>query len=94
MNGFIETNVKWRVLTVNTYRYKFYVTLYSEIYVKENGELIEEGDRIIDDKLADTMERIAADPMSFYTGDLAADIVADLAEYGKLQTKTLQKLIQ
>lgn len=38
------------------------------------------GDTIVDEKLAVTLERIAADPESFYTGELAEDILADLAE--------------
>ena len=35
------------------------------------------------EKLGDTLTRIAEDPEDFYTGTLAQDIVDDIAEYGK-----------
>ncbi|ELU07928.1 hypothetical protein CAPTEDRAFT_80444, partial [Capitella teleta] len=50
----------------------------AEIFIKEDGELIEEGDIITNEKLGQTMRRIAQDPMSFYTGSLAQDIVDDI----------------
>lgn len=34
-------------------------------------------------KLADTFEKIADDPHTFYNGSLADDIVADIREAGK-----------
>ena len=46
----------------------------------ENDKVKKEGDTIVDEKLAVTLERIAADPESFYTGELADDILADLAD--------------
>ena len=49
----------------------------------ENGELKQEGDMMYNEKLAVTMERIADDPYTYYLGSLAADIAADIAEYGK-----------
>ena len=55
---------------------------FSELYILPDGDLIVEGDVITDPKLAVTMQRIADDPMSFYTGTLANDIIADLEEYG------------
>ncbi|ELT90575.1 hypothetical protein CAPTEDRAFT_194162 [Capitella teleta] len=52
----------------------------------KDGELIEEGDIITNEKLGQTMRRIAQDPMSFYTGSLAQDIVDDIAEYDGIIT--------
>ena len=46
----------------------------------ENDKVKKEGDTIVDEKLAVTLERIAANPESFYTGELADDILADLAD--------------
>lgn len=39
---------------------------------------------MINKKFAKTLRRIAADPDDFYTGELAKDIVADIAEYGNV----------
>ncbi|ELT90576.1 hypothetical protein CAPTEDRAFT_2729 [Capitella teleta] len=58
----------------------------AEIFIKEDGELIQEGDIITNEKLGQTMRRIAQDPMSFYTGSLAQDIVDDIAEYDGIIT--------
>jgi len=55
-------------------------TLNWEVYLDENNKVKTKGDTIVDEKLAVTLERIAADPESFYTGELAEDILADLAE--------------
>lgn len=55
---------------------------YSELLVKENGSLIQEGDLLVNPKLGATLRRIADDPMAYYNGTLADDIVADLMEYG------------
>ena len=42
---------------------------------------------IVDEKLAVTLEKIASDPKSFYTGDLAKDIIDDLEEINSIITK-------
>ena len=55
----------------------------SEVFVKRDGSLVTEGDILVDYKLAKTFRRIAADPMGFYTGSLAQDIVADIKERGQ-----------
>ena len=60
----------------------------SEIFVKSDGSLLQEGDLLINIKLGQTLRRIAADPGTFYNGSLAADIVADIAEYGGNITAT------
>jgi len=59
----------------------------AELFVKEDGTLIKTGDLLVNAKLGATMRIIADDPMSFYRGQLADDIVADLQEYGSNITK-------
>jgi len=54
----------------------------SELFVKPDGSLYQEGDLLKNPKLAATLKRIAADPMTFHNGTLAQDIVQDLHEYG------------
>ena len=50
--------------------------------MKRNGMPHNEGDIIRRPKLAKTLKVIAADPMSFYNGSLADDIIADIQEAG------------
>jgi len=50
--------------------------------VKKNGLLVQEGDLLKNPKLARTFRRIADDPMSYYEGSLARDIVDDITDYG------------
>jgi len=45
----------------------------AELFLKEDGSLIETGDLLVNPKLGQTMRRIAEDPTSFYTGSLAQD---------------------
>ena len=59
--------------------------LHRELFVKKDGSLIQEGDLLKNPKLALTFYRIAEDPMSYYKGSLARDIVDDIADYGKRQ---------
>ena len=56
--------------------------LLREILTDSNGLLLGEGDIARDEKLAVTMEKIAADPHDFYEGKLAQDIVDDVADFG------------
>jgi len=51
--------------------------------VKGDGTLVQAGDLLVNPRLAKTLRTIAEDPMSFYTGQLARDIVADLQDYGE-----------
>lgn len=51
--------------------------------MKPNGRLYVPGDVLRRPKLALTLRRIANDPISFYSGSLADDIVADIHERGK-----------
>ena len=57
---------------------------FSEIFVKEDGSLVQEGDIMTRPKMAVTLRKIADDPFTFYNGSLADDIVADIADYGKI----------
>ena len=45
--------------------------------------LLEAGDILKRPKMAVTLEAIAADPETFYKGQLAQDIVDDIKEYGR-----------
>lgn len=59
-----------------------YHSISRELFVKEDGTLVQEGDLLKNPKLGATLRAIAADPFTFYNGSLAADIVQDLSEYG------------
>lgn len=50
--------------------------------MKNDGSLVKMGDFMINKKLGATLRRVGADPMTFYTGSLAQDIVDDIKEYG------------
>ncbi|HIK30034.1 MAG TPA: gamma-glutamyltransferase [Oscillatoriales cyanobacterium M59_W2019_021] len=52
-----------------------------------DGEAYRVGDRLIQPDLAETLERIAADPQSFYTGEIAGAIADDMAANGGLVTR-------
>ncbi len=56
----------------------------SEVFVKGDGSLYNEGEILRRPQLAKTLKRIAdLGGQDFYTGRLAADIVADLQDHGK-----------
>jgi len=57
-----------------------------EFITNEDGTLIREGDLLVNPKLGKTLRIIADDPQSFYHGQLAEDIVADLKEHGGIIT--------
>ena len=50
--------------------------------MKQDGSLVKEGDLLKNPKLARTLCRIAKDPMSFYNGRLAREIVDDINDRG------------
>ena len=60
--------------------------------MKGDGQFVQVGDVILNTKLGTTLRRIAADPMTFYNGSLASDIIADLADYGKTLEQTSLKI--
>ncbi|MGB3189750.1 MAG: gamma-glutamyltransferase [Limnoraphis sp.] len=51
-----------------------------------NGELYQPGEVLIQQDLATTLKRIAEDPNSFYRGEIAEAIAADMAKNGGLMT--------
>ena len=53
--------------------------------MKNDGSLIQEGNLLKNPKLARTFRRIAEDPMTYYKGSLAHEIVNDITDYGILQ---------
>ncbi|XP_051964913.1 glutathione hydrolase 5 proenzyme-like [Xyrauchen texanus] len=54
-----------------------------QLYQNEQGELLKEGDIVRFEKLADTLEKIAAHGAdAFYTGDIGKDLVNDIKEAG------------
>lgn len=51
-----------------------------------NGQPLKKGDRLIQTDLAETLQKIATNPQSFYTGDIAKAIVADMKNNQGLMT--------
>ncbi len=58
-----------------------------DIYAK-NGVPLKGGETMKRPLYADTLQKIADNPMDFYTGDLAQDIVDDIWERGIYTTHT------
>ncbi|MBD2209538.1 gamma-glutamyltransferase [Nostoc linckia FACHB-104] len=56
-----------------------------EIFTR-NGEYYQPGERLVQRDLAKTLEAIAQNPQSFYTGNIAQAIAADMAKNGGLIT--------
>lgn len=56
-----------------------------EIFTRR-GAMYAVGDRLLQPSLAQTLEKIAANPQSFYTGDIARAIADDMAKNGGLIT--------
>ncbi|KAJ8044897.1 Glutathione hydrolase 1 proenzyme [Holothuria leucospilota] len=60
-----------------------------KIFVKEDGSLHKAGDKMTRLKLADTLQKIAeGGKEAFYSGQLADDIILDIAEYDGIISKT------
>ena len=53
---------------------------------QRNGDFLKQGDRFTQPELARTLRRIAADPASFYTGPMAAELAASMQKGGGLIT--------
>ncbi|MDZ8055803.1 MAG: gamma-glutamyltransferase [Aulosira sp. ZfuVER01] len=56
-----------------------------EIFIR-NGEYYQPGEKLVQRDLAKTLEAIAQNPQSFYTGSIAQAIAADMAKNGGLMT--------
>ncbi|MBD2200009.1 MULTISPECIES: gamma-glutamyltransferase [Calothrix] len=56
-----------------------------EIFTR-NGEYYQSGEKLVQRDLAQTLEAIAQNPQSFYTGNIAQAIAADMAKNGGLIT--------
>ncbi|PIK52145.1 putative gamma-glutamyltranspeptidase 1-like [Apostichopus japonicus] len=61
----------------------------SEVFLKEDGELYEDGDLMTRPKLADTLQTIADEGVeAFYSGSLADNIIADIKDYDGIVNRT------
>ncbi|MBE9006572.1 gamma-glutamyltransferase [Fortiea sp. LEGE XX443] len=87
-NGFvIGTESNWRLLQVLQARQK--KILYNEAaraIFSRNGEFYQPGEKLVQRDLAHTLESIAENPQSFYTGKIARAIASDMAQNGGLIT--------
>ena len=61
--------------------------------LKPDGTPYKEGDILKRPKLARTLKVIAADPMSFYNGSLADDVVADIQEAGIIYFAITERML-
>ena len=60
----------------------------AKIYTNGKGELLDEGDVLVNEDLARSLERIAEEgPQTFYRGSMAEEIILDLESHGGLVTK-------
>lgn len=59
---------------------------FSELLLDKNGTLRKKGDKIKNEKYAKTLERVQKDPESFYSGELASDIVNDIKKVNGIVT--------
>ena len=60
----------------------------AKIYTKGAGRLLEEGDVLVNEDLACSLERIAQEgPQTFYRGSMAEEIIQDLESHGGLISK-------
>lgn len=62
------------------------MSIFSELLLDSKGNLKELGAVLEMPKLGRTLERIRDDPSSFYTGELAQDIVKDIRDGGGIIT--------
>ncbi|AFY42627.1 gamma-glutamyltransferase [Nostoc sp. PCC 7107] len=87
-NGFILSNeLSWRSLQVYENRKPVILqnSAASAIFTR-NGEFYQPGERLVQRDLAHTLESIAENPQSFYTGKIARAIASDMAKNGGLIT--------
>ncbi|GAA6621252.1 gamma-glutamyltransferase [Scytonema sp. NUACC26] len=87
-DGFILSDrMTWRSLKVYEERKKVILNnpAARSIFTR-NGEFYQPGERLVQQDLGKTLEEIAKNPQSFYTGNIARTIAADMAKNGGLIT--------
>ncbi|QXE22449.1 gamma-glutamyltransferase [Richelia sinica FACHB-800] len=87
-DGFIISNKSsWRSLSAFSIRKQAILNnLAAKQIFTRNGEFYQPGERLIQGDLAKTLTSIAENPQSFYTGNIAQTIAADMAKNGGLIT--------
>lgn len=73
----------WLLVEYGWLKIPFTLPFWRKTFSSEYGDLLREGELLKLPKLADTLERIANNPFTFYNGTLAEDIVNDITEQGK-----------
>ncbi len=87
-NGFtLNRRLSWRSMQVNSNRQQQILNnpAARKIFTR-NGEFYQPGERLVQRDLAKTFKSIAGNPRSFYTGNIARAIAADMAKNGGLIT--------
>ncbi len=87
-DGFVlSQKPSWRSISVQRTRKQAILNnpAAREIFTR-NGEFYQPGERLVQRDLARTLETIAQNPQSFYTGSIARAIAADMAKNGGLIT--------
>ncbi|MCC5636062.1 gamma-glutamyltransferase [Nostoc sp. CHAB 5844] len=87
-NGFILSNqLTWRSIQIYENRKPVILqnSAASAIFTR-NGEFYQPGERLVQRDLGHTLESIAENPQSFYTGKIARAIASDMAQNGGLIT--------
>jgi gamma-glutamyltranspeptidase / glutathione hydrolase len=87
-DGFIISDrMTWRSLKVYEDRKKVILSNpAARVIFTRNGEFYQPGERLVQQDLGKTLEEIAKNPQSFYTGNIARTIAADMARNGGLIT--------
>ena len=65
---------------------KIVICLHREVYFYEDGTPRNEGETITDPVFAKTLTELAEDPLSFYNGSIAREIVKDVQDRGGILT--------
>jgi gamma-glutamyltranspeptidase/glutathione hydrolase len=85
-DGFIlSPAVTWRSMQMNETRKEALLRnpAAQAIFIR-NGELYQAGERLVQRNLARTLQEVAKNPQSFYTGNIARSIASDMARNGGL----------
>ncbi|KAF3887677.1 MULTISPECIES: gamma-glutamyltransferase [Nostocales] len=87
-DGFVLSDrVTWRSLKVYEDRKQIILNnRAARAIFTRNGEFYQPGEKLVQQDLSKTLEEIAKNPQSFYTGNIARTIAADMAKNGGLIT--------